>query len=71
MKEKRERGKGMRDGRGREKEEYKKFGGEGEKKDNQNFCILSVNYLEWTSCCIIWYVKTGWVAEYSQLNPLN
>lgn len=54
MKEKRKRGKGMRDGRGRregmrgrgrEKEEYKKFGGEGEKKDNQNFCILSLNYL--------------------------
>lgn len=44
MRDRSRRREGMRE-RGREKEEYKKFGGEGEKKDNQNFCILSLSYL--------------------------
>lgn len=42
------RQRGMKEGRKereRERKECKKFGGAGEKKDNQKFCILSLNYL--------------------------
>lgn len=35
-------GRNEGDGEG---DEYKKFGGTEGKKDNQNFCILSLNYL--------------------------